>query len=524
MALAATAFAKLAARPRLASLALGVVAATGLQPLALWPLTLAALALFVAIQGRIAHARDTAISGWLFGLGYFTVGNSWIATAFTYQAAMPALLGWFAVPLLSLYLAIYHAFAAWAARHLAGRRLGWPLAFALAGAWIVGEWLRGWLFTGFAWNPIGIVLLGGFEAQGLAALAPWLGTYALSGLAILLAAAIAIMVHERAFVPLGLVSGLLVAAMHIPAGAGEQGELALTLVQPDLRQDDLGDPSLFEAQFANIAGLSLPREADRKRIVLWPESALPDYLREGYPQRYYDQLTARGDPVFARRRIGRLIGPGSVLMTGAVDLVIKDGRAAAAHNSITVLDSSGAIVGSYAKAHLVPYGEYLPMRALLEPLGARRLVAGALDFLPGPGPKTVDLGPWGKAGMQVCYEITFPGAVVDPQLRPDYIFNPSNDGWFGRWGPPQHLAHARLRAVEEGLPVLRATTTGISAVIDARGIVRDHIPPFQAARVDSFVPPAHEPTLFARWGNALSLAWAGLLVLLALVARGRAPR
>ena len=133
----------------------------------------------------------------------------------------------------------------------------------------------------------------------------------------------------------------------------------------------------------------------------------------------------------------------------------------------------------------------------------------------GPGPRTLDLGPWGKAGVQVCYEIVFSGHVVDRKHRPDYIFNDSNDGWFGAFGPPQHLAQARLRAIEEGLPILRATTTGISAVIDARGVVRSYLPMHRAGRLDGVVPPAAPPTLFARLGNILPLGWA-------LLVRGRA--
>jgi apolipoprotein N-acyltransferase len=164
------------------------------------------------------------------------------------------------------------------------------------------------------------------------------------------------------------------------------------------------------------------------------------------------------------------------------------------------------------------------MRWLLVPLGAARLVPGDLDFWPGPGPRTLDLGPWGKVGVQLCYEITFSGHVVDRAHRPDYIFNPSNDGWFGAFGPPQHLAQARLRAIEEGLPVLRATTNGISAVIDARGVVRAFAPEHVARRIDGKVPPALPPTLFARLGNWLPLGWALLLLIIAAVASRRTRR
>ena len=170
------------------------------------------------------------------------------------------------------------------------------------------------------------------------------------------------------------------------------------------------------------------------------------------------------------------------------------------------------------------FEELLLLRLTLEPLGARRLVAGSIDFIPGPGPRTLDLGAWGKAGVQVCYEIIFSGQVVDPRHRPDYIFNDSNDGWFGEFGPPQHLAQARLRAIEEGLPILRATTTGISAVIDARGVVRQHLPLRRAGRIDGTIPPAARTTPFARLGNILPLGWAVVILLLACVAMRRRAR
>ena len=156
------------------------------------------------------------------------------------------------------------------------------------------------------------------------------------------------------------------------------------------------------------------------------------------------------------------------------------------------------------------------MEWLLGRLGLDRLTAGNIPYAAGLGPRTLDIGAQGKAGIQVCYEIVFSGQVVDRSNRPDYIFNPSNDGWFGWWGPPQHLAQARMRALEEGLPVLRSTTTGISAVIDANGIVRGTVPSGEAGRIDGFIPKAKLPTLFAQWGNALPLGWAALLIALAL--------
>ncbi|MXP14981.1 apolipoprotein N-acyltransferase [Altererythrobacter confluentis] len=512
------------ARPRLAAIVLGLAAATGFPPLGLWPVTLLALGGLVWLIRTAPTMRAAAWTGWFFGVAHFTLANNWIATAFTYQAEMPPVLGWLAVPLVSLYLAIYPAMACAAGYHVARRTTFLAGGIGFAGCWIVAEWLRSWVFTGYAWDPIGLALLGAWDRPGIAVLLPWMGTYALSGLAIVLGAGFVFLVQQRRGIAALLLAGLVTAGMVWPAPPAAQGTLNFTLVQPDLRQEELADPSRYEDQFLRLAALSMPRHPVANRLVLWPESGVPDYLRDGYPQRYYDSATAGGDPRFARFRIGRAIGAGSLLLTGATDLAIENGRAVGAYNTITALDSAGQIAGSYSKAHLVPYGEYLALRWLLEPLGASRLVAGTIDFLPGPGPRTLDLGPLGQAGMQICYEIVFSGQVVDPRNRPDYIFNPSNDGWFGSWGPPQHLGQARMRAIEEGLPVLRSTTTGISAVIDANGVVRSYIARHRADRIDGLVPPAKPPTLFARTGNALALGWAFLALVAALAASPVATR
>lgn len=517
----ARAWRAVADRPRLAALAFGVAGASGFPPLGLWPLALLGVAGLVALIANAAGWRRAAVLGWLFGVGHFTFANNWIATAFTYQANMPAALGWLAVPLLALYLAVYPAIAAGIACAVGGRhRLA--LAFAFGGTWAFSEWLRSWVFTGYAWDPLGLMLLGPFDRPGLAALLPWMGTYALSGLTALIAGGLALLLAARAWWRTIAVFGLVAVGMVLPAPAAREGSLPVTLVQPGFAQPELDRPELYEAQFLELARQTSPRRDPGRRLVLWPESGLPDYLRSGYPRRYYLSTTAGADPAYARRRIGQTIGPGSVLLTGAVDLKIAGGRAVGAYNAVTVVDPQGNLRGSYRKAHLVPYGEYLALRWLLEPLGASRLVAGAFDFIPGPGPRTLDLDDHGRAGIQICYEIIFAGQVVDRDNRPDYIFNPSNDGWFGSFGPPQHLAQARMRAIEEGLPVLRATVNGISAVIDAHGVVRAHLPSSsEPGRIDAAVPAALPATWFARAGNLLSLGWAIAFLALSLLVRRR---
>ncbi|MBX9883801.1 MAG: apolipoprotein N-acyltransferase [Novosphingobium sp.] len=512
-------------RPALAAVALGLIGACAYPPLHLWPLGLTALAGFVWLIHSADNWRQAAARGWLFGWAHLTLANNWIATAFTHQAQMPEALGWAAVPLLCVYLAVYPALAALAAHLIAGKRSLSAFGLVLAGAWIVTEWLRGWVFTGYPWPPLGLMLLGGWHRAGLGVVLPWTGTYALSGLTVALATVVLRNLGRGSWIAALAAVAAIAPMMHVVNWARPaDSDLRYTLVQPYLPQSEINDPAKFEEQFARLTRLTAPGR-NQSRIVLWPESAVPDYLEDGYPERYYLQMTAGADPKLARKRIGEVIGPQSTLLAGVVNLNIgalpsgiNKGRpgAVSARNSVMVLDGKGTIRGGYDKAHLVPYGEYLPMRPLLEPLGLSRLVAGSIDYLPGPGPRTLDLGQHGKAGVMICYEIVFSGAVADRADRPDYIFNPSNDGWFGWWGPPQHLAQARMRALEEGLPVLRSTTTGISAAIDANGVVRGAIGMGKADKLEGLVPAAKPPTLFGQWGHALTLVWAAVLIGLGL--------
>ena len=524
----------ISAEPRVSALVFGLFAALGFPPLGLWPIALVGIAGLVWLIWQAPTWRKAFGLGWLFGFSHFTLTNNWIATAFTFQSDLAPVIGWYAVPLLGAVLAFFPALAAGLAyRFMGASKSLASLSFLFAATWVLAEWLRSWVFTGYGWGPLSLALLGPHDRAGLANLLPFFGTYALSGLVVLIGCALLGLVLARRWIVMALGVIAVTGGMFWPAPPLRESELAVTLVQPDIRQEVLDDPSNFEDQFIKLARQTRrsPSElgADfRKRLVVWPESGLPDYLRPGYPQRYYTQMTAGGDPDFARFRVGQVIGEGSMLLTGAIDLEIgtRDGRPAAigAYNAITPIGADGSLGERYAKSHLVPFGEYLPFRWALEPLGLSRFVAGTLDFIPGPGAQTRDLGEYGKAGMQICYEIVFSGEVVDPANRPDYIYNPSNDGWFGSWGPPQHLGQARMRAIEEGLPVLRSTTTGVSAVIDAGGVVRAKVPMRQEGRIDMLIPAAREPTLFAHLGPWLSLIWGAFFVAISLVVRLRPSR
>ena len=493
----------------------GLLSAFAFEPAGLWPLMPLAFAALCELIRRTSSLRRALLTGWLFGVGQFVLGLNWIATAFTYQAAMPAWLGWIAVLLLSLYLALFPAVAAGLAWRF-GRDKPAALALILAGSWALTEWLRASLFTGFAWNPVAVILVD----TPLLSLSAGTGTYGLSAVVVLIGALIW-QAGRRAWKTAlaGAAAILLGAVLFWPRPPQHATDLRpVRIVQPNIGQEDKWRDGFGDEAAARLAALSAPK-AGHRRLLLWPEAAItaPVHDERRIPRA---QLLAQ----FERMRAAASLGPGDVLVTGGIGLKSSNGAMLdGATNSVFALAPGGRIIGRYDKAHLVPYGEYLPMRPLLSAIGLSRLAPGNLDFDPGPGPRNLDLPGFGRMGVQVCYEIIFSGQVADRAERPDFIFNPSNDAWFGRWGPPQHLAQARLRAAEEALPVIRATPTGISAVIDADGRLLHSLPWQRAGRIDTVIPPARPATLFARLGNIVPVAF-GFLLLFAGIAVGRSRR
>ena len=500
------------------ALALGLVSAFAFQPFGLWVVMPLAFAGLCELITRAPSLRRSLLLGWLFGVGQFAVGLYWIATAFTYQAAMPAWLGWIAVVLLSFYLAAFMMLAAGLAWKF-GRDKRLALVLALAGAWAICEYLRGTMFTGFAWNPVGAALV---DSQLLGA-SRWIGTYGLSALVVLSGGALWL-AWRREFNPAAWVAAGVLAFALLPTPALQpRGEpRPIRIVQPNIGQEDKWREGLADEAFVRLERLSAdgstgdPRPS---RLLFWPEVAVPEPFQVLSIDRQPLQASLPAIP-----RAVQSIRPGDVLLTGAFALIAdRDGKIIENTNSVFAIDRSGDILGRYDKAHLVPYGEYLPMRPLLSAIGLSQLAPGQGDTSYGPGPRTIDLGVFGKVGLQICYEIIFSGDVVDPRNRPDFLFNPSNDAWFGAWGPPQHLAQARLRAAEEGLPVIRSTPTGISAVIDARGRLLHSIGWKTAGAIDSVLPAPLAPTLFARLGNLIPLSL-GFLLLFSAIALGRSRR
>jgi apolipoprotein N-acyltransferase len=494
----------------------GGLSALGFAPLNLWPVTFLSLALLIHQVMQAKRSTEAAIRGWVFGVAHFIVGLNWIATAFTYQDNMPAWLGCVAVVLVSLYLAFFPALAsalAWRVAH--AHRLGF--VFVFAAAWMLSEWLRATLLTGFAWNPLAAVCL---ELPWVAQGGRWIGTYGLSGVWVLAAGSFWVGVQQRWRATLALT--LVLAAISVALGRWmllvpepQAAAIPFRIVQPNIGEDEKHDPQQEERiarVYARLSGTPVPVP----RLLLWPEAAT---------QRFLDV-----EPK-ARVELAGLLGPHDLLITGGESVTLDlQGDDDVYHNSVFGLDAAAAIRWRYDKAHLVPFGEYLPARPILERIGLSRLVPGEGDFLAGPGPRTFPLpgfrshGVPASVGVQICYEIIFSGRVVDEAQRPTFLFNPSNDAWFGAWGPPQHLAQAQLRAIEEGIAVIRATPNGISAVVSPTGRLVSILPGHRAGAIDGLIPEPLPPTVFSRLGLwACALFGLGLGAIGILLALRHAP-
>jgi len=489
--------------------ALGVAATAALPPVFALPLLPVAFTGFLWLLEGTAGVRQAATLGWWFGFGHFATGIYWVGLALLTD---PERYGWLApfAPLgLAAYLAVYPAAAAALARW-AGR---WPAfaagtgrVIAFAVAWSAAEWLRGHLFTGFPWNLIATAWTVSPPMMQLAAV---FGAYGLGFVTVIAAAIPALLGEEasakRAWAPVAVAYGLLVlvwaggAARIALAGPVDSEamvpETTLRIVQPDVAQNEKWREALRIAHLKR--DLALTRQAAALDnpgagtvFVIWPETAVPFLV---------------GQDASVREAIASVVPPGGLVITGAPRATPPGVAPFRVWNGVVAIDGQGKVVGSYDKFHLVPFGEYLPLRAFIPPgLGLEKLTPGSTDFSAGPGPRTLHLLGLPPVGPLICYEIIFPHAVADESDRPGLFVNVTNDAWFGTSsGPYQHFESARLRAVEEGIPVARAANTGISGVIDPFGRIVARLGLNKEGVIDSPLPRALAEPPYARFGDLM---------------------
>ncbi len=482
---------------------LGVAAATALPPVHLLP------ALVVAFPGLLwlldgARSRRGAFgTGWWFGLGHFSVGLYWIAHALLVE---PEKFGWmipFATLGLGGVLACFTGVATLLARQSGVEGAGRvPM---LAATWTLMEWVRSWAFTGFPWNPVGSVWDPVLPILQIGAVAGIFGLSwftvvvatlpALAGDALPRRVRLAALAKAVAF-PLILYAWGSARLADAPSQVVDG--VTLRLVQANIGQSHKWRDDLRLAHFQAHLELSQSPGLDAVTAVVWPETAAAFFL----------DLDER-----RRAEASTAAPPGGWLLAGAPRVAQEPFQV---WNSLLAIGPDARLGGIYDKVHLVPFGEYVPLRGLLP----QALNIGGADFTPGPGLRTMTLPGLPPFSPLVCYEAIFPGAVVGrDQPRPHWLLNITNDAWFGlSAGPYQHLASARMRAIEEGLPLVRVANTGISAVFDGLGRPVARLGLGERGVVDAPLPKAlADPTPFGRWGNLVPLLLAAASAIIALV-------
>lgn len=466
----------------------GALAALGQAPFSLPLMTIVGLiGAFWACPAPETRRRAFA-SGLCFGTAYFVVALHWIVEPFLVDLARHGWMAPFALVFLSMGLALIWGGAFVLAR--AGGR--WTLAMAMTCA----ELLRAYLFGGFPWAMPAYALVDGVLAQAGA----WIGPHGLNLLLFASAAALAGWRQNKVIAAAGA-SVFIISLIPIASDTTVENERPVVrLIQPNAPQHLKWDPDYLRVFFDRSIRLT-QSGLERPDLVIWPETSVPAPLDASTNTRAAIARAARGAPV-------------------VVGLNRFEGLRI--FNSAAALDETGAVTGVYDKHHLVPFGEFVPFGDLMAGFGIHGLAAKhGGGYSAGPGPRLLDLGELGKALPLICYEAVFPQDMRGTETRPDFLMQITNDAWFGSFsGPYQHLAQARMRAIEQGLPMLRAANTGISAVIDVDGRVVASLPLNTEGFLDAPLPAPRPPTLYSRTGD-LPLGTVAILLAIVLTLRAR---
>lgn len=460
------------------------------------------------LQNSSSFKRAFAI-GWWFGFGFFAFGLSWINNALLVN---PQQTGWL-IPVVfiasgaffGLFTGLPSLLAFWVKSPVA--------RFLALSSWlVVFEWIRSWILTGFPWNLWGSCLAFNLELIQAAAV---FGTYGLSLAVIMTAAApaLALIYRTRRSIIISLGIILLIPALLYGYGFlrlrnvsdGQTSNIKIRLVQPSIPQNLKWSPEVKQKNFAKHITMSAEKPLDEISMTIWGETATP------YPLDRDDE---------ARRAVLPAIGNNGYLITGQVRLEDDYYGGWYPLNSALVINKQGIIEDAYDKSHLVPFGEYIPLRRYL-PDVIRPVTGTITDFKAGNGPKVISLPDIPPFGIQICYEIIFPHRIIDAEQKPDWLINLTNDGWYGlSAGPYQHLVSAQMRAVEEGLTIVRSAGSGISALIDCHGQILQKLDLHQEGILDITLPQQLKiTTIYNLFGNGLILTLCLINMLIAVIIR-----
>ncbi len=464
----------------------GAVAALGLAPWGLWVLTFPMLVLLFWLRGFCETRRGAFALGWAFGAGWFGLGLSWIVEPFLVDIARHGWMAPFALVFMCGGMALF-----WGGAFAAAHRRALPLLVAL---WTAAEMVRGVVFTGFPWAQPGHVLIDTPFAQLAALGGSHLLTIAVLGLS---ATAAAIGARLWLIAPALACAGAWLALDPGPAPRPDPAAPLVRLVQPNATQALKWDPEMSRVFYRRL--IELTGEGPRPDLVVWPETALPGLLEQSQAALEAGSEAARGAPV-------------------ALGIQRREGSRY--YNSAVVIDRTGAVVSLYDKSHLVPFGEFIPFGETLGKFGIQGLASSeGGGFTPGPELHPVHVPGIGQALPLICYEGIFPdeinAAAATGALRPRLMLLMTNDGWFGTVsGPYQHFAQARLRAIEQRMPMVRVANTGVSGMIDTSGRVTARLGLGETGAVDAALPPRGPAPVYARLGDVPVMVFLGLLATL----------
>lgn len=484
---------KLLAHKKTLAGGLGLLSVAALPPFYIFPILFITLSALLLLINSASTAKKAFGYAYWFGFTYFACNLSWIGNALLIDAVR---LGWlYPLTLLAAgsFFALFIAFPALMSFYF---KNFYARYLAFSTLWVMFEWLRSFIFTGFPWNLLGSVLAFSDITIQPAAL---IGTYGLSLLVLLLTSAPALPIYYRSRRSL-LISILIMITIslfvvtygywHFNPYTEPQKGITVRLVQPNIPQNMKWNRETLNQNFEHYLKLSQTSDLDKIDFVIWGETATPFPL--DFEPQYLKQITSA-------------VPSNGYLITGLVRYELAEGDYRPV-NSMFVIDNQGQISGFYDKSHLVPFGEYIPFRRFLPPW-ITPLTNTIADFLPGTGHKVIRLKDYPAFGTLICYEVIFPAQVLDKKSKPDWLINLTNDGWYGNsQGPYQHLVTARLRAVEEGRTLVRVANTGISAVISPYGQVIASIPLNQEGILDVSLPePLYVDTLYGRYGNFIPI-------------------
>ncbi|MEL7344300.1 MAG: apolipoprotein N-acyltransferase [Pseudomonadota bacterium] len=467
----------------------GVLAGVGHQPFSLVPISLLGLAAVFILWRGLLTWRGAFLVGWAAGVGYFGLTLHWIVEPFLVDVARHGWMAPFAAVFMASGMALFWGAAAAFAWRLGPRSaLAWAVTLALA------EFSRAYVMTGFPWVLVGTIWVESV-ARGWASV---MGVHGLT-LVTLLGLSGCVALGARVGGPLLVGSAAVLlggGALLLPAVQSDLGDQPMVrLVQPNAPQDQKWDPRFFrEFIDRQIAFTGAPSRVPVD-LVVWPEAAIPYRLNDA-------------GPVFAQ------IADQAPQATTVLGVIRRD--AGQVYNTMVAVREAG-VVAQYDKSHLVPFGEYVPLAPIARRFGVRGLAAeDGFGYAAGPGPRLIDLAEIGTALPLICYEGIFPHGLNKVEGRADFLLLITNDAWFGTFsGPFQHLTQAQMRAVEQGLPMVRVANTGVSAMIDPGGRITASIPLGQAGFIDARLPMAASATLYSRTGD---IPFAVLTILLLLVA------